>query len=156
MARRKRQYKRELKADPKYGSVVVTKFVNTIMKDGKKSVAKSIVYGAFDIVVQKTKKNPLDIFDKAMKNVAPELEVKGKRIGGANYQVPYEVRGDRRNTLAFRWMIEAAKIKKGQAMSVKLASEILDAANNMGSAVKKKEDMHRMAKANKAFAHFAR
>ena len=156
MARRKRQYKREVKPDPKYGNLLVARFINNIMERGKKGAARSVVYKAFDAVSERSKKDPLEVFDAAMKNVAPDLEIKGRRIGGANYQIPYEVRGERKTTLAFRWITEAAKGKKGQPMYKKLAGEILDAANNQGAAIKKKDDQHRMARANKAFAHFAR
>lgn len=156
MARRKRQYKRELKPDPKYGNLVVSKFINSIMERGKKGAARKTIYNTLGFISTKLKKDPIEIFDLALKNVAPDLEIKGRRIGGANYQIPYEVRGDRKQTLAFRWIIEAAKAKKGQPMSIRLATEIIDAAKNQGSAVIKKEDSHRMARANKAFAHFAR
>lgn len=156
MARRKRQYKRELMSDAKYGNLVVAKFINSIMERGKKGVAKRTVYGCLSLVATRTKKDPIDVFDMALKNVAPDLEIKGRRIGGANYQIPYEVRGDRKQTLAFRWIVEAAKSKKGMPMSDRLAAEIVDASKNQGSAVRKKEDSHRMARANKAFAHFAR
>lgn len=156
MARRKRQYKRELNPDPKYGNILVSKFINNITERGKKGTARKVIYQAFDLVSERAKKDPVEIFDMAIKNVAPDLEIKGRRIGGANYQIPYEVRGERKQTLAFRWIIEAAKNKKGQPMYMRLASEILDASKNAGSAIKKKEDSHRMARANKAFAHFAR
>ncbi|MFA6296594.1 MAG: 30S ribosomal protein S7 [Patescibacteria group bacterium] len=156
MARRKRQYKRELKPDPKYGNLVVSKFINSIMERGKKGAARKTIYNTLGFISTKLKKDPIEIFDLALKNVAPDLEIKGRRIGGANYQIPYEVRGDRKQTLAFRWIIEAAKAKKGQPMSIRLATEIIDASKNQGSAVRKKEDSHRMARANKAFAHFAR
>jgi len=156
MARRKRQYKRELKPDPKYCNLVVSKFINSIMERGKKGAARKTIYNTLGFISTKLKKDPIEIFDLALKNVAPDLEIKGRRIGGANYQIPYEVRGDRKQTLAFRWIIEAAKAKKGQPMSIRLATEIIDAAKNQGSAVRKKEDSHRMARANKAFAHFAR
>lgn len=153
--RKSRAEKRDILPDPKFNNATVAKFINHIMLKGKKSVARGIVYDAFDIIYNKTKKDPLEVFDQALKNVAPNLEIKGKRIGGANYQIPYEVKGERKNTLAFRWIIEIANNKKGSPMSVKLASEILEAAKNQGAAVKKKEDMHRMAEANKAFAHYA-
>ncbi len=156
MARRKRQYKKEIKLDPKYGNIIVTKFINNIMKKGKKGLARKVVYRAFDLVSEKAKKDPLEVFDMAIRNVAPDLEIKGRRIGGANYQIPYEVRGERKNSLAFRWIIEAAKSKKGQPMYKKLATELWDASKNQGVAVQKKDSSHRMARANKAFAHFAR
>lgn len=153
--RRRAQTKREILPDPKYGNLVVAKFINYIMWDGEKDTARRVVYGAFDIIAKKTKKDPLDIFDEAIKNTSPLLEVKSRRIGGANYQVPRQVRGDRRLTLSLRWMIQASRAKKGQPMSIKLADELMAAAKNTGSAVKKKEDTHRMAQANRAFAHFA-
>lgn len=153
--RRRAQTKREILPDPKYGNLVVAKLINYIMWDGEKDTARRVVYDAFDIIAKKTKKDPLDIFDEAIKNTSPLLEVKSRRIGGANYQVPRQVRGDRRLTLSLRWMIQVSRTKKGQPMSIKLADEFMDAAKNTGSAVKKKEDTHRMAQANRAFAHFA-
>lgn len=153
--RRSRAEKKVLQPDPKFNNLLISRFINQIMLDGKKGAAQKIVYNALDIVFKKTNKDPLDVFDSALKNIAPDLEIKGKRIGGANYQIPYEVKGDRKNTLAFRWLIEVARKKKGKAMSVKLANEILEASKNQGAAVKKKEDTHRMAEANKAFAHYA-
>ncbi len=155
MARRKRVYTKEYVPDPQYGNILVTKLINHVMLSGKKSVAQRVVYDAFDIIKEKTKKDPIEIFDLAIKNVAPALEVKGRRIGGANYQIPYEVKGERRNTLAFRWIIEAARNKKGQPMAARLSGEILEASKRQGTAIKKKEDVQRMAEANKAFAHFA-
>jgi small subunit ribosomal protein S7 len=152
--RRKRNYKRDILPDPKYQNVMAAKFINRLMTGGKKSTAQRVFYGAFDIVA-KQQKDPLQVFDEAIKNVAPVLEVKSKRIGGANYQVPREVRGERRLTLAIRWMIGAARAKKGKPMAVKLAEEFLAAAKNEGAAIKKRQDTHRMAEANKAFAHFA-
>lgn len=148
--------KRKIKADPRYNNLVIAKFINYIMKDGKRSTAEKVVYNAFDIIADKTKKNPVEIFDGAIKNVAPLLEIRSRRVGGANYQVPSPVRGDRRYSLAFRWLITAAKARKGVPMEKRLASELIDAYNKEGSAVKKREDVHRMAEANKAFAHFAR
>lgn len=153
--RRRAQTKRIILPDPKYNNQVVAQLINYIMWDGKKSVARDVVYEAFDIVTKKTKKEPLDVFDEAIKNTSPLLEVKSRRIGGANYQVPKQVRGDRRLTLSLRWMINAARTKKGQKMAVKLSEEIMQASQNTGAAVKKKEDIHRMAQANRAFAHFA-
>lgn len=141
--------------DYKYNNPVVSKFINYIMQDGEKSVARSVVYDAFDIVGKKTKKDPVEIFDEALKNVAPSVEVKSKRVGGANYQVPIQVRGDRRVTLAMRWIREAARHKKGQPMCERLATELIAAAKNEGDAIKKRESTERMAAANKAFAHFA-
>lgn len=148
--------KRTIKPDPKYNSVVIAKFINYIMERGKKSVAQKIVYGCFDVLEKKSGGNPLDIFDKAIKNIGPEVEVKGRRIGGANYQIPIEVRGDRRMTLAFRWIIEAAKSRKGKPMHGRLAAELQDAADGVGAVMKKRQDTYRMAQANKAFAHFGR
>jgi len=153
--RRKKKQKQIILPDPVYNNVTVAKFINQVMRKGKKTIAKKIVYGAFDIVKEKTKKEPLEIFEKAMSNASPLLEVKPKRIGGATYQVPVEVRGERRLTLAMRWIIEAAKSKKGKPMKEKLAEELINAANNTGVAIKKKEDTHKMAEANRAFAHFA-
>ena len=153
--RRKKKIKREIPPDPVYNNVIVAKFINQIMRRGKKTIARKIVYRAFDMIKEKTKKEPLEVFTKALENASPLLEVKPKRIGGATYQVPREVRGDRRITLAMRWIITAAKSKKGKPMREKLAEEIMAAANNTGWAIKKKEDTHRMAEANRAFAHFA-
>lgn len=147
--------KREIAPDPRYNSVVIAKFINKIMQRGKKTVAQSVVYGAFDIIKEKSKQDPLTVFDGAMKNVAPILEVKSKRVGGSNYQVPIEVRGERRVALAMRWIIGAASAKKGRAMREKLAQELIEANMNQGDAVKKRADVHRMAEANRAFAHFA-
>lgn len=146
--------KREVLPDPIYNSVVVTKLVNKIMWDGKKGVAQRICYGAFDIIREKTGKDPLEVFETAMNNVMPVLEVKARRIGGANYQVPIEVRPDRRQTLGIRWLVDAARKRGEKYMRQRLAGEIMDAANNTGAAVKKKEDTHKMAEANKAFAHY--
>lgn len=154
--RGKKAPKRKILPDPKYKSINIAKFVNYIMQKGKKSVAQNIVYGAFDILREKTKQDPLDIFNQAIKNASPVLEVKSRRIGGANYQIPFQVRGDRKLALAYRWIIEVARNKKGAPMEKKLAAEILAAYNNEGDAIKKKQDMHRMAEANRAFAHFAR
>ncbi|MBI5465754.1 MAG: 30S ribosomal protein S7 [Candidatus Kerfeldbacteria bacterium] len=141
--------------DPRYQSATVAKFVNRLMERGKKTVARKVVYQAFDLVAEKTKQDPRDIFDLALKNAAPQVEVKGRRVGGANYQVPIEVRGDRRQALAMRWIIEAARSKKGQPMHQKLAAELILTSQNEGDAIKKKLDVHRMAEANRAFAHFA-
>lgn len=147
--------KHEVLPDFLYNNVKVAKLINQVMEKGKKVTAKKIVYQAFEIIKEKTKKDPLDIFEKALENAAPLLEIKPKRVGGATYQVPREVKGDRRLTLALRWIIKAAYSKKGKPMRIKLAEELINAANNEGSAVKKKEDTHRMAEANRAFAHFA-
>ncbi len=154
--RGKQAPKRELLPDPKYGNVYVTKLVNYVMHDGKKSTAQTVVYTAFDLIGEKTKQSPLEVFDKAVKNAMPALEVKSKRVGGANYQVPMPVRGDRRYMLAYRWIINAARAKKGRGMAEKLADELIAASKNEGDAVKKKMDVQRMAEANRAFAHFAR
>jgi small subunit ribosomal protein S7 len=141
--------------DPVYNSVVVEKFINCVMKKGKKTIARKNVYGAFNILKEKMQKEPFEVFDLAIKNASPLLEVKPKRIGGATYQVPREVKGDRKLTLAIRWILQASRAKKGQPFREKLAEEIINAANNTGFAVRKKEDTHRMAEANRAFAHFA-
>jgi len=141
--------------DPVYENIVVAKFINQIMEKGKKTIAEKILYGAFEEIKNKTKKDPLEVFDEALKNASPLLEVKSKRIGGATYQVPMPVEKDRKLALAMRWIIEAAKSKKGKPMKEKLAEEIIAAAQNTGSAIKKRENVHRMAEANRAFAHFA-
>ena len=154
--RGKQAPRRAVANDPKYNSPVIAKLVNAIMKDGKKSTAQTIVYKAFELVEEKMQKPAMEIFDEAMKNVSPTVEVKAKRVGGANYQVPLQVRADRRQQLAFRWMITAARSRKGKPMAEKLAMELMDAAQNQGDAVKKKMDVHRMAEANRAFAHFAK
>lgn len=154
--RGKRAPKRKIANDPKYGSPVVAKLINSIMYSGKKATAQKIVYGAFDEIEAKTKKPGLEIFEEAMKNISPSLEVKSKRVGGANYQVPLQVRAERRLQLALRWLITAARSRKGKPMAEKLAQEIMDGAQNLGDAVKKKQDVHRMAEANRAFAHFAK
>ncbi|MFA5359116.1 MAG: 30S ribosomal protein S7 [Patescibacteria group bacterium] len=154
--RGKQAPKRKIYPDSKYNNVVIAKFTNYIMERGKKTTAQNIIYKAFDIIAEKTKKNPIEVFDGAIKNVAPLLEIRSRRVGGANYQIPYPVRGDRRNVLAFRWLITAAKARKGMPMSKCLAAEFIDAYNKEGAAIKKREDAHRMAEANKAFAHFAK
>lgn len=152
---RKRQAtKRDVLADPIYNSKVVTKLVNHIMKDGKKGTAQKIIYNAFDIVKEKTGEDPMVVFNKAMDNIKPGLEVKSRRVGGANYQVPIEVRPERRQTLGLRWILAAARKRGEKVMAERLAGELLDAANNTGAAVKKREDTHKMAEANKAFAHY--
>lgn len=155
MAGKRKIKKHPILPDPVYDNIIVAKFINNIMKKGKKTIARKIVYGAFDIIKEKTKKEPLEVFETALENVGPLLEVKPKRVGGATYQVPREVRGDRRLALSFRWIIQGAKSKKGKPMKEKLAEEIIDAFNNTGWAIKKKTDTHRMAEANRAFAHFA-
>ncbi len=153
--RRKTKIKKNNNPDPLYDSPLVGKFINYIMRQGKKSVAQKVVYKSFDIIKEKTKGNPLELFDKAIKNISPSLEVKSRRVGGANYQVPQPVRSDRKIQLAFRWIIKAAKAKKGKSMAEKLAEELMLAVNNEGTAIKKKLDTHRMAEANRAFAHFS-
>lgn len=155
MSRKKKNFRKELKPDLKYNSVVLAKFINNVMKDGKKTVAEKVVYDSLDILKKKTGKDPMDVFDKALKNVAPLLELKSRRIGGANYQVPIEVRPNRKVILSIRWIIEVASKKKGKAMSEKLADEFLQAYNGEGEAMKKRINVHKMAEANKAFAHFA-
>jgi len=152
----KRFKKHTIEPDRLYNDVVVAQFINKVMKKGKKLIAQKLVYRAFEVIKEKTKKNPLEIFKQAIENASPLLEVKPKRIGGATYQVPVEVKGERRLALAIKWILEGARAKKGKPMSEKLSQEIIDAANNTGGAVKKKQDTHRMAEANKAFAHFAR
>ena len=146
--------KREVLADPIYNSKIVTKLVNNIMLDGKKTVAQKIVYDAFDIVKEKEQKDALEIFEKALNNIMPVLEVKARRVGGATYQVPLEIRPERRQTLALRWLVEYSRNRHEKTMAERLAAEIIDAINNTGGSFKKKEDMHRMAEANKAFSHY--
>ena len=146
--------KREVLPDPVYGSVVVAKLINSIMLDGKKGTAQSIVYSAFDMFKEQTGEEPLEVFEKAMNNIMPVLEVKAKRIGGANYQVPVEVRPERRQTLGLRWLTKYTRARGEKTMAERLAKELMDAANNTGASVKKKEDTHKMADANRAFAHF--
>ena len=155
MARAKKVKKRTIAPDLIYNDPLVAKLINYIMKKGKKSIARKIVYGAFDIIKEKTKNEPLEVFKLAIKNTGPVLEVRPKRVGGATYQVPREVRGERMLALSLRWMIKAAKSKKGKPMRERLAAELIDASNNTGWSVKKREDTHRMAEANRAFAHFA-
>jgi small subunit ribosomal protein S7 len=154
MSRRRRPEKREILPDPKFGDQVLSKFMNSVMFDGKKSVAESIVYGALDIVESKTKQNPLGVFQQALDNVMPSIEVRSRRVGGATYQVPVEVRTDRRQALGIRWIISAARERNEKTMMERLSAELLDASNNRGNAVKKREDTHRMAEANRAFAHY--
>lgn len=153
--RRKVNYKREHKPDLKHGSVAVGRFINYLMSDGEKAVAEKILYNAFDLIKKESKQDPLQMFEKALSNAAPAVETATRRVGGANYQVPIEVRPDRRFVLAARWIIQAARLKKGKPMASKLAEEILLAAKNEGAAIKKKLDTHRMAEANRAFAHFS-
>ena len=154
MPRRGKIKRIEVLPDPVYNSVVLTKFINQIMIDGKKSTAERIVYGAFDIIKERTGKEPIEVFEEAMNNVMPALEVKARRIGGATYQVPIEVRPDRRQALALRWLTTFSRNRGEKTQEDRLANEIMDAANNTGAAVKRKEEMHRMAEANKAFAHY--
>ncbi|HPC04003.1 MAG TPA: 30S ribosomal protein S7 [Syntrophales bacterium] len=154
MPRRREVTKREILPDPKYNSVQVARFINSLLRKGKKSIAEGIMYGAFDLIEQKTKENPVEVFEKAFDNVKPIIEVKSRRVGGATYQVPTEVPARRRNSLAIRWLINSAKGRSEKTMLEKLAGEFVDAANNRGAAVKKKEDTHKMAEANKAFAHY--
>ena len=146
--------KREVLPDPMYNNIVVTKLINNIMLDGKKGVAQSIVYGAFEIIAEKTGKEALEVFTQAMENIMPVLEVKARRVGGATYQVPIEVRPERRQTLGLRWLTKYSRERNERTMKERLAGEILDAVNNMGGAVKKKDDTHKMAEANKAFSHY--
>ena len=154
MPRRGNVPKREALPDPVYGSALVTKLVNSVMLDGKKGVAQKVVYAAFDQIKEKTEKDPVEVFTQAMENVMPSLEVKARRVGGANYQVPMEVRPARRQTLGLRWLTAFARSRSERTMAERLAGEIMDAANNTGNAVKRREDMHKMAEANKAFAHY--
>ncbi len=154
MPRKGNTPKREVLPDPVYGNIVVSKLINSIMLDGKKSTAQKIVYGAFDQIKEKTGEDPLDVFNKAMENIMPELEVKARRVGGANYQVPIEVRPARRQTLGLRWLTQYTRARSERTMAERLAKEIMDAANGTGASVKKREDTHKMAEANKAFAHF--
>ena len=154
MPRRGNVSRIEVLPDPVYNSKVLTKFINQVMLDGKKGTAENIVYGAFDINKDKTGNDQMEVFNTAMKNVMPVLEVKARRVGGANYQVPIEVRADRRQALAIRWLVDYARKRGGKSMQEKLAGELMDAANNTGAAVKKREDTHKMAEANKAFAHY--
>ena len=146
--------KREVLPDPMYRSVLVTKLINSVMLDGKKGVAQKVVYGAFDIVKEKTDKDPVEVFTAALENIMPSLEVKARRVGGATYQVPVEVRPERRQTLGLRWLTTYARARSERTMKERLAGELMDAANNTGAAVKRREDMHKNAEANKAFAHF--
>ena len=154
MPRRRVAAKREILPDPKFGSQLLTKFINMVMVDGKKSVAEKIIYGALDQVGNRSGGEPMDILDKALENVRPLVEVKSRRVGGATYQVPIEVRSNRRNTLAMRWLIDAARKRSEKSMAQRLAGELADAAESRGTAVKKREDTHRMAEANKAFSHY--
>lgn len=154
--RGKKASKRQILPDPKFSNILVAKLVNYVMLDGKKTVAERVVYDAFDLISEKTKQDPIVVFDAALKNVTPSVEVKSRRVGGANYQIPVPVRGERRHALAFRWLLAAARSKKGKPMAVRLADELIAASNSEGDAIKKREDVQRMAEANRAFAHFAR
>src|SRR6202051_5199541 len=154
MSRRHRAERREVNPDPKFANMVVSKFMNSIMHAGKKSVAETIVYGAFDVIEGKTKQSPVTVFQQALDNVMPTLEVRSRRVGGATYQVPVEVRTSRRQALGIRWIITAARERNEKTMTERLSSELLDASNNRGNAVKKREDTHRMAEANRAFSHY--
>ena len=154
MSRRRRADKREIVPDAKYGDLVLAKFMNSLMYDGKKSAAEGIIYGAFDTIQQKTKQDPIQIFHEALRNVSSAIEVKSRRVGGATYQVPVEVRTDRARALAIRWLITAARGRNEPTMTGRLSGELMDAANNRGSAVKKREDTHKMADANRAFSHY--
>ncbi len=154
MSRRHSAEKREINPDPKFGDLIVTKFMNAVMYDGKKSIAETIVYGALDQVQTKTKQEPVTVFHQALENVAPHVEVRSRRVGGATYQVPVDVRPERRQALAIRWLITAARNRNETTMVDRLSGELMDAANNRGTAVKKREDTHKMAEANRAFAHY--
>jgi small subunit ribosomal protein S7 len=154
MPRRRVVAKREILPDPKFGSKVLAKFMNHVMVDGKKSIAEKIVYGALDIVAEKSGSDPLEVFEKALESIAPMVEVKSRRVGGATYQVPIEVRAERRNALAMRWLVEHSRARGEKSMALRLAGEITDASEGRGSAVKKREDVHRMAEANRAFSHY--
>ena len=152
--RKRRAVKRDVLKDPIYNSKLVTKLINQIMRDGKKGTAQTILYDAFEIIKEKTGKDPMEVFQGAMENIKPALEVKSRRVGGANYQVPIEVRGDRAQALALRWLVNYARLRGGHSMALNLANEIMDAAEGTGGSVKKREDTHKMAEANKAFAHY--
>jgi small subunit ribosomal protein S7 len=154
MSRRHSAEKREVNPDPKFGDLVITKFMNAVMKEGKKSVAERIVYGALERMESRAKQNPVQLFHQALENVMPAVEVRSRRVGGATYQVPVEVRNDRRQALAIRWIITAARSRNENTMVDRLSAELLDAANNRGTAVKKREDTHKMAEANRAFSHY--
>ena len=152
--RKRRATKRDVLADPIYNSKLVTKLVNRLMYDGKKGVAQTILYDAFDMIKEKTGSEPMEVYEKALENLKPALEVKSRRVGGANYQVPVEVRADRSEALALRWLVQYSRLRGGHSMAENLANEIIDASNGVGAAVKKREDTHRMAEANKAYAHY--
>ncbi len=152
--RKRRAVKRDVLKDPIYSSKLVTKLINRLMIDGKKGVAQTILYDAFEVIKEKSNKDPMEVYEKALENIKPALEVKARRVGGANYQVPIEVRSDRSQALGLRWLVQYARLRGGHSMAENLANEIIDAANGLGAAVKKREDTHRMAEANKAFAHY--
>ncbi len=152
--RKKRAVKRDVLPDPIYNSKLVTKLINRLMVDGKKGVAQTILYDSFEMIKEKTNQEPMDVLNKALENIQPALEVKSRRVGGANYQVPVEVRPDRSQALGLRWLVQYARLRGGHSMAENLANEIIDASNGVGAAVKKREDTHRMAEANKAFAHY--
>ena len=152
--RKRRAVKRDVLADPIYNSKLVTKLINQIMQDGKKGTAQKILYNAFDMIKEKTNQDPMEVFEKAMENIKPALEVKSRRVGGANYQVPIEVKPTRSQALALRWLVNYSRLRGGHTMAENLANEIIDASNGVGAAVKKREDTHKMAEANKAFAHY--
>ena len=154
MSRRRRLEKREILPDPKFGDVVLSKFMNSVMLDGKKAVAEGIIYSALDVIEQRAKRDPIGVFHDALTNVKPGIEVRSRRVGGATYQVPVEVRPERAQALAIRWLISAARARSENTMSARLSGELLDASNNRGNAVKKREDTHRMAEANRAFSHY--
>jgi small subunit ribosomal protein S7 len=154
MARRRRPEKREILPDPKFGDIVLSKFMNSVMLDGKKAVAEGIVYGAMETIEQRAKREPVGVFHDALNNVKPGIEVRSRRVGGATYQVPVEVRAERSQALAIRWLITAARNRSENTMAARLSGELMDAANNRGNAVKKREDTHRMAEANRAFSHY--
>ena len=154
MPRRREVPKRAVTPDPKYRSETVAKFINVVMRQGKKSTAEKIIYGALDVIAERGKKSPLDVFTQALENVRPLVEVKSRRVGGATYQVPVEVRSARQMALAMRWVVDAARVRAGKSMATRMADELMDAAEKRGNAVKKREDVHRMAEANKAFSHY--
>jgi small subunit ribosomal protein S7 len=154
MPRRREVPKRKVLPDPRYHDRLLTKFMNSLMRDGKKAVAENILYGAFDVILDRTRENPLDVFHKAVTNTKPVVEVKSRRVGGSTYQVPVEVRPERQTALAMRWLIDFARKRSGKSMGEKLANELIEASHNRGGAIKKKDDVHRMAEANKAFAHY--
>jgi small subunit ribosomal protein S7 len=154
MSRRRRPEKREILPDPKFGDIVLSKFMNSVMLDGKKAVAEGIIYSALDVVEQRAKRDPIGVFHDALANVKPGIEVRSRRVGGATYQVPVEVRPERAQALAIRWLITAARGRSEHTMDARLSAELMDAANNRGNAVKKREDTHRMAEANRAFSHY--